>query len=90
MGGTYEEFIALAKEDGEYTVKQNLILNAVIQDAGITLTDEEYTTALTQYAAENDFDSPEAVEEYYYKEDLVVHFRQNKAYDMIVDSIVVQ
>ncbi len=90
MGGTYEEFIALAKEDGEYTVKQNLILNAVIQDAGITLTDEEYTTALAEYAAENDFDSPEAVEEYYYKEDLVLHFRQNKAYDMIVDSIVVQ
>lgn len=90
FGATYDEFIEMAREDGEYTVKQNLILDAVIEDAGIGLTDEEYTTALTEYAAENDFESPEAVEEYYYKEDLVEHFLRNKAYDMIVDSIVVQ
>ncbi len=90
MGATKDEFTALAKEDGEYTVKQYLILDAVIQDANITLTDEEYTTALTAFAAENDFDSPQAVEEYYYKEDLVQQFRRDKAYDMIVDSIVVQ
>lgn len=90
FGATYDEFIEMAREDGEYAVKQNLILDAVVEDAGIKLTDEEYTTALTEYAAENDFDSPEAVEEYYYKEDLVEHFLRNKAYDMIVDAIVVQ
>lgn len=90
MGATKDEFIALAKEDGEYTVKQYLILDAVIKDANITLTDEEYTAALTAFAAENDFDSPQAVEDYYYKEDLVEQFRRDKAYDMIVDSIVVQ
>lgn len=90
FGVSYDEFVELAREDGDYVVKQNLILAAVVDDAGITLTDEEYTTALTEYAAENDFESPEAVEEYYYKEDLVEHFLFNKAYDMIVDSIVVQ
>lgn len=90
MGATYDEFIALAKEDGEYTVKQNLILEAVVKDAGITLTDEEYTAALAEYAAANDFESPQAVEDYYYKEDLVQHFRLDKAYDMIVDAMIVQ
>lgn len=90
MGVDKEEFLKLAKEDGEYTVKQYLILDAVIKDANITLTDEDYTAALTAFAAENDFDSPQAVEDYYYKEDLVEQFRRDKAYDMIVDSIVVQ
>ncbi|MDE7326555.1 MAG: hypothetical protein K2N63_09795 [Lachnospiraceae bacterium] len=88
-GASYEEFLALAREDGEYAVKQYLILDAVIKDAGITLTDEEYTEALAAYAAENDFASPEEVEETYYKEDLVEQFLRDKAYDMIVDSMVV-
>lgn len=79
----------LAKEDGEYAVKQYLILDAVIKDADIKLTDEEYTKALAEYAAENDFSTPEEVEETYYKEDLVEQFLRDKAYDMIVDSMIV-
>ncbi len=90
MGVEKDEFLKLAWEDGEYAVKQYLILDAVIEDAGITLTDEEYKAALETFAAENDFDSAQAAEEYYYKEDLVEQFRRDKAYNMIVDSIVVQ
>ena len=53
-------------------------------------TDEEYTKALAEYAAENDFSTPEEVEETYYKEDLVEQFLRDKAYDMIVDSMIVK
>ena len=88
-GTSYDEFLVLAKEDGEYAVKQYLILDAVIKDADIKLTDEEYTKALAEYAAENDFSTPEEVEETYYKEDLVEQFLRDKAYDMIVDSMIV-
>ncbi len=88
-GETYEEFLAVAKEDGEYAVKQYLILDAVIEDAGIKLTDEEYDKALAEYAAENDFASAEEVEDTYYKEDLVEQFLRDKAYDMIVESMIV-
>ena len=68
-GTSYDEFLVLAKEDGEYAVKQYLILDAVIKDADIKLTEE--------------------VEETYYKEDLVEQFLRDKAYDMIVDSMIV-
>ncbi len=47
------------------------------------------TKALAEYAAENDFSTPEEVEETYYKEDLVEQFLRDKAYDMIVDSMIV-
>ena len=88
-GETYEEFLAVAREDGEYAVKQYLILDAVIEDAGIKLTDEEYDKALAEYAAENDFSSVEEVEDTYYKEDLVEQFLRDKAYNMIVESMIV-
>ena len=47
------------------------------------------TEPLAEYAAENDFSTPEEVEETYYKEDLVEQFLRDKAYDMIVDSMIV-
>ncbi len=64
-------------------------MDAVIEDAGIKLTDEEYDKALAEYAAENDFSSVEEVEDTYYKEDLVEQFLRDKAYNMIVESMIV-
>lgn len=88
-GVSYDEFLKIIREDGEYAVKQYLILDAVIEDAGIKLTDEDYAEALAQYAAENDFASAEEVENTYYKEDLVEQFLRDKAYNMIVDSMII-
>ena len=44
---------------------------------------------MAEYAAENDFSSVEEVEDTYYKEDLVEQFLRDKAYNMIVESMIV-
>ena len=55
----------------------------------LRLRDEDSDKALAEYAAENDFSSVEEVEDTYYKEDLVEQFLRDKAYNMIVESMIV-
>lgn len=87
---SYDEFVQKAKEEGEYTVKQNLILKTVIEKESLALTDAEYTEGLSSYAANYDYDSPEEFEADYGKAEIENALLLDKAYNLIVDSIVVK
>lgn len=87
-GVTYDEFIQMTREDGDYVVKQYLILDAVVKAEKFTLTDDEYTEALNQYASENGYDSPAEVEEQFGKEEISQNALRDKAYALIIDSFV--
>ena len=89
-GSTYEDFLQMAKEQGEYVVKQNLILEAVLEAEGVELTEQEYTEGLTQYAANYGYESPEEFEAAAGTEEVENVLLMDKVYDLIVDSIVVK
>ena len=52
----YEEFI---KTISTNTVKQQKVLNAVVEAEALTLTDEEYTKGLEQYMAQSQYENKE-------------------------------
>lgn len=88
-GSTYNEFLDLAKEQADYVVKQNLILAAVIAKENLELTDQEYTDGLSAYAADYGYDSPEEFEEYAGEAEVRDALLLDKAYDMIIDAMVI-
>lgn len=89
-GTTYEEFVVMLEEEGEYVVKQNLILEAVLEAEGLELTEQEYTDGLTSYAAEYGYETPEELLESAGEEEIRDALLLDKAYNFIADAMVVK
>ena len=89
-GSTYEDFVKMAEEQGDYVVKQNLILAAVLEKEKVELTDQEYTDGLTAYAAEYGYETPEEFEQSAGKEEVEDALLLDKVYNMIVDAMVIE
>lgn len=88
-GSTYDEFLASAKEQGDYVVKQNLILKKIIEKENLELTDEEYADGLADYATEYGYETTEEFEEYAGKDEVSEALLLDKAYNLVVDSMIV-
>lgn len=90
FGISYEEFVADVKKEAEYVVKQYLILDAVIAAEKIELTDQEYEEKLADYAEEYGYDDPQEAEEMLGKEEIRCSVLRDKAFEKIVDSLVIK
>ena len=87
---SYEEFLELAQEEADIMVKQNLIQDAVAKAENLEVSDQEYTDYLANYAAENSFDSPEDAEKEFGKEAFLQVILRDKAYELLVDSMIIK
>ena len=87
---SYEEFLELAQEEADFMVKQNLIQDAVAKAENLEVSDQEYTDYLANYAAENSFDSPEDAEKEFGKEAFLQVILRDKAYELLVDSMIIK
>lgn len=73
----------------EYRVKEQLILSEIIKLESITISDEEYQELLESSAAENEFETGEEFEAYYGKDAIMESFLMDKAYNIVVDTMIV-
>ncbi len=90
LGVSYEEFLEMAEKDGEYAVRQNLILEAVQEAEKLELTEQEYTDGLAAYAADYGYDSPEEFEEAAGKNEIQESLLRDKVLEFIIDSAVLK
>ncbi len=90
LGVSYDEFLEMAKEDGEYAVRQNLILKAVQEAEKTELTEQEYVDGLAAYAADYGYDSPEEFEQAAGEEEVRTSLLREKVLNLIIDSAVIK
>ncbi len=87
---TYEEFEKLVKEEADAVVKQYLILDAVAEAEKIEVTDQEYQDALTSYASEYGYDTPEEAEDELGKDAILKAVRRDKVYELLMNSVIIK
>lgn len=88
FGMDEETFDTEIKKAAELQVKQKYILEAIAKEEGLTVSDDEYTTFLADYAKTYNYDSPEKFEEAYGKENVSKTILLDKALAVIKDNAV--
>ena len=89
FGMDEETFETEIKKAAELQVKQKYILEAIVKEEGLTVSDEEYTTALAEYAKSYNYDSPEEFETAYGKDNVTSTILLDKALAVIKDNAVI-
>jgi trigger factor len=90
VGEDYDTFLSEAKTQGDFVVKQNLILKAVISAEGITISDDEYSSGCDQYASDYGYDTTEAFVEAAGEDSIRQSLLYDKAYNFIIDNAVAE
>lgn len=88
FGMDEETFDTEIKKAAELQVKQKYVLEAIVKAEGLTVSDEEYTTSLAEYAKAYNYESPEKFEEAYGKENVSKTILLDKALAVIKDNAV--
>lgn len=89
MGGTtMEDFEAECERTAEFRIKSNLIIDAVAEEEGITVSDEEYTQEAEKIMGDYGFDTLEDFEGQYTKEAIMENVRYNKTLNFLVGQAV--
>ncbi|MDE7297403.1 MAG: hypothetical protein K2N94_01075 [Lachnospiraceae bacterium] len=89
-GYTYDEFIDMLEEDAEFVVRRYLLLDAVAEAENLQVSDQEYADGLEDYASDNGYNSPEEAEDELGKEEILRDMRRDKAYELIVDAMILK
>ena len=89
-GADTTEFYAMAEEYAKTCMEQELICRAIAEAEGMTVSEEDYKTTLSEYyAAYADSFADEAeLETYYGKERLELDILLNNAIQLVIDSAV--
>ncbi len=87
---TEEEFTARCQEMAKEYIKQELLMRAIIEQQGLQLTDQEKQEGYTKYANNYQFDSNEALIEYYGEDVIDDSLLMEKAIKYIVDNAVLK
>lgn len=88
FGMDEETFDTEIKKAAELQVKQKYILEAIVKEEGLTVSDEEYTTSLAEYAKAYNYESPEEFETAYGKDNVSKTILLDKALAVIKDNAV--
>lgn len=88
MGTDEETFKEQAKTQGDFVVKQNLVLKKIIETENLTISDEEYATGLAEYAAQYGYEDTAEFENTVGKESVQDALVYDKAYNLIISSVV--
>ncbi len=88
--GTYDEFIKSNKEFAEYSVKRFMVLEAIVEKEGLTLSEEEYKKQVESFMAEESATDFEAFESRYGKDYLKYTILTNMAEDLIAKNAVAE
>jgi len=83
-----EDLDAQLKEEAEYQLKVELVINAIAEKEKLTLTEEEYTEGLQTMADEYWAESPEAFEEEYGREMVEEALLYDKVAAFILENAV--
>lgn len=89
FGMDEETFAAEIKKAAELQVKQKYVLEAIVEAEKLSFTEEEYTAALTEYATTYKYETPEAFETAYGKENVEKTLLLDKAMKFIMENAVV-
>ncbi len=81
---TLDEFYKEVKQIAEDTVKEQLVLDAIIEKEGITLSQEQYKEMVGEYMEQYDYDDQTEFEADYTVENL----RQSMLYDLAIEFIL--
>ncbi len=87
---TLEDFNKEAVTYAQSTVAEEMILYAIVKTDNLYLTQEEYDTDAAAYAAQYEFETVAALEEYYGKDVLVRSILWDKTLDYLLDQAVVE
>lgn len=87
-GISEEEFEQQAREQAEYQLKTQLVIEAIGAAEGISLTEEEYQEGLKGLAEEYGAENPEAFEEQYGREAVEDGLIYDKTVDFVVEQAV--
>ncbi len=94
FGYKEDEFEEALREAAEESLQEELLLMAVADTEGITLSDEEYQTGAEKYAAYYGFDSTEefeqAYEEAYGEKMLRISLLMDKVFDFLQENAVIR
>ncbi len=74
------------EEEIDYYAKQRIVFAAVIKEYGISISDEEYEKMLSQFAADEDYDSVEEVLDEYEESELREYFETLKVYELLEEK----
>lgn len=88
MGTDEATFKEQAKTQGDFVVKQNLVLKKIIETENLTVSDEEYATGLAEYAAQYGYEDTAEFENTVGKESVQEALVYDKAYNLIISSAV--
>ena len=88
MGTDEATFKEQAKTQGDFVVKQNLVLKKIIETENLTVSDEEYATGLAEYAAQYGYEDTAEFENTVGKESVQDALVYDKAYNLIISSAV--
>lgn len=83
---TYEDFEKNARERAEETVKQFMVLQAIVKAEGIVLDEESYKQAANEYMKEVQIDDLEAFEGTYGKDYIQYCILTDKAWKVLIDN----
>jgi trigger factor len=83
---TEDEFYENARMLAESMVKEEMICYAIARAENITVSDEEYAVLAEEYVALYDFDSLEAFEAVYGKEEILEAIMFDKVHELAADS----
>ena len=89
FGMDEETFYSEMAKAAEIQVKTNYFLKEVLKKEGIVLTEEEYKSGVEEYAQVNGFMTTEEFETYYGREIIEEFLVMNKAYDIIINSAII-
>ena len=89
MGGmSVEDFEAECLVTSEFNIKSTLAIKAIIEAEGFALTDEEYKSQAEEIMTGYGYDSLEAFEADYTKEEIVENILHNQVVDFLVKECV--
>lgn len=83
-----DEFKSTLTKQCESMLKQNLIIDALAEAEGITVSDEEYKAGLQSYATDYGFSDTATFEEQYGKENIMSSLLSEKVMDMLEKASV--
>jgi trigger factor len=81
---TMEQFNEQVQTYAKNTVKEQLVLYYIAQKENLSVTDEEYESAIADYCAKYNYESPEEFEEFYGSELI----RQSMLWDKVIKLII--
>ena len=88
---TREQFDTEMKTIAESSVKQRYVLDEIIEEENLTLTDEEYNAKVAEYVESTSFESVEAFEEANEgKDEATKALLREKAMDLVLEAAIVK